>query len=209
MTKQVAEGVSLLKQYKITEITGAVANVNSWTEAETTGSVSGGGGITVGGTDGTAPVSGRVETKLTRYQTLMINGDDGKAYPVKMKNFEIPCTPDQKVTVFKIGEGEDAPVIHGYNYATGQHYQNDAALNWAMFPFLIFFGVLAVIVFLVWNWAAATSSDGFVMLAKTFIASGLIGLVVYGIAHIFAMVRSGRVRGNAAFKKRVSELSAG
>ncbi len=207
MTKQIAEGVSLFKNYKINEVTGSVASAQSWTESETTGSVSSGGGLTVGGTGATAPVSGRIETKLTRYQSFMLNGDDGKAHPFKMKNFEVECAPGQTLTVFTLGGDDDAPVLHVYNHDTGRHYKNDSALNWAMFPFLILFAVLAVIVFMVWNWASSNSSDGFITLAKTFVVSGLIGLVVYGIAHIFAMVRASGLRGNAAFKQRLTELS--
>lgn len=208
MTKKIAEGVSLFKRYTLNEISGSVAGAQSWTETETTGSVSGGGGVTVRGTGGSAPVTGRIETKITRFQSLMLNGDDGKAHPFKMKNFEVECAPNQTLTVFTLGGGEEAPVIHAYNHNTGRHYKNDAALNWAMYPFLILFAVLAVIVFMVWNWASGNSSDGFITFAKTFVVSGLIGLLVYGVGHIFAMVRAGGVRGDTAFKQRLSELSS-
>lgn len=209
MTKKIADGVSLFKRYTIGEVTGSVASSQSWTETETSGSVSGGGGMTVGGTGGTAPVSGRIETKVTRYQSLMLNSDDGKAHPFKMKNFQVECVPDQTLTVFTLGSGDEAPVIHVYNHDTGRHYKNDSGLNWAVYPFLILFAVLAVMVFMVWNWASGNSSDGFIKLAKTFVVSGLIGLAIYGVGHIFAMVRASGVRGNAAFKQRLSELSGG
>ncbi|MGD2132276.1 MAG: hypothetical protein PVI23_05745 [Maricaulaceae bacterium] len=208
--EQVAEGKALLKGYKIGAFTGTVNTTESRVEEETTGSVSGGQGITVGGTGASAPVSGRIETKITRFQNIMIDGEDGQAHPIELKNFQVPCSPGQKLTVFQLmGGGDEGPVIHIYNHDSRRHYKNDKALNWAMFPFLILFAVLAVVVFFVWNWASGSSDDGFVTLAKTFIASAFIGLVIYGIAHIFAMIRAGGVRGNPEFKKRLSELSGG
>ena len=192
MKNQVAQGASLYKRYTISEVTGSVASAEAWTETETTGSVSGGGGLTVGGTGGAAPVTGRVETKVTRYQSLMLKSEDGKAHPFKMKNFQVECIPNQTLSVFTLGSDDEAPVIHVYNHDTERHYKNDSALNWAMYPFLVLFAVLAAIVFMVWNWASGNSSDGFITFAKTFVISGFIGLFVYGLGHIFAMVRSSR-----------------
>lgn len=208
MTEQVASGSSLLKSYKIGVLSGTVESAESRTEMETTGTVSGGHGLTVGGTGATAPVTGRVETKITRYQTIMLKDESGRSHPIQLKNFEVPVSPGHKLSVFRLGGGGDGPIIHVYNHNSQQHYENQKALHWAMFPFLILFAALAVLAFVIWNWASGNSDgDGFIILAKTIVGTGLIGLVFYGIAHIFASIRAGGVRGNAEFKTYRQGLS--
>ncbi len=202
MSEQVAEGNTLGLKYAVNATTGTVKSSETRTETEVTGHVSGGGAANT-------PVSGKVETKVTNYQNIFLTDEAGKDHAIELKNFLVPCTEGQDLTLFQLakGSGDDGTCIQAFNKSTGKLYKNDKGLSAAMFPWLSFSAALVVMVLIIWNSTGSNPSfDGFERFAATFIASGIGLLVLYAVARIFAAVRGSRVLADTAYKSYLDRL---
>lgn len=209
MAKRIADGNAFGTKYEVFVRAGTVDSTDTRSETETTGTISGGGGMTVGGTGANAPVSGQIESKTTRYQNIYLTDEEGKEHAVELVDFLVPCREGQKLSLIfvKTGGKELGSYFHAYNHNTSKHYDHGAALRSEMFPIRILIGAVAVVAVITWrNFSGSPGNDGFEVVAGTFIVTGLIGVVFYGIAKIFAAVRGRRLRANPAFKQFLAAL---
>lgn len=211
MSRQIASGDAFGKKYEVYVRSGAVEGTEIRAETEVRGQISGGGGLTVGGSGGNAPVSGQVESRTTRYQNIYLTDEEGVEHAIELVDFVVPCKQGQKLSLFLVaGAGSDRGAwFHAYNHNTRQHYRCGPALRGEMFPKWILAGLLALVVVMTWNaFSASPGNDGFEVFFGTAIVAGLIGAVLYGVARIFAAVRGARVRGNLAWKQYIAGLAS-
>ncbi|GEM_PF-2203477 len=211
MFEQVAQGKTLFTSYSIHAITGEVMGVKTRSETETSGTISGGHGMNVGGTGASSPVRGSIETKTTRFQSLFLKDDAGKEHSIELVNYLVPCREGHKLTLLSLHTGSNSAgrYIHAYNHNTDQHVENDGAAAKSMFPMLMLLAAVALLGFFVFRSVSADpNNDGFEVLAMTFIATGLGGLALYAGAHVIAMIKAGHARGNSAYKQYLASLSA-
>ncbi|GAB4517946.1 MAG: hypothetical protein Tsb0010_02140 [Parvularculaceae bacterium] len=210
MVEVIAKGDAIRAAYEIRALTGTVTATETRSETEVKGDISGGGGFSVSGTGGTAPVSGKIESKTTRFQNIFMTDDEGGEHAIELVNFLVPCKEGQKLTLFQlVMGGSPKGYFHAFNHNTKNHYEKDGAVSKAMFPTLVFGAVVAVLAIWIWNSASGNPGNGsFEVFAMTFIGAGLGGVVLYGIAKIFAGVRAAKVHGNPAYKSFLSGLAA-
>lgn len=208
MVAVIAKGDAIRAAYEIRALTGTVNSTETRSETEVTGQISGGGGYSVGGTGGNAPVSGKIESKTTRFQNIFLTDDEGGEHAIELVNFLIPCKEGQKLTLFQlVMGGSPKDYFHAFNHNTKNHYEKDGAVSKAMFPTLVFGAAVAVLAIWIWNSASGNpGNDGFEIFAMTIIGAGLGGLVLYAAAKIFAGVRASKVHGNPAYKSFLSSL---
>jgi hypothetical protein len=210
MARKIADGSAFGTKYEVFVRAGTVDSTDTRSETETTGSISGGGGMTVGGTGANAPVSGQIESKTTRYQNIYLTDEDGREHPVELVDFLVPCREGQKLSLMfvKTGGKELGSYFHAYNHNTSKHYDHGAALRSEMFPIRILIAAVLIVALVTWkSISGSPGNDGFEVMAGTFIVTGLIGVVLYGIAKVIAGVRGARLRANPAFKQFLAELS--
>lgn len=210
MAEKIASGEAFGTKYEVFMRSGTVDSTDTRSETEVTGSVSGGGGFSVGGTGGNAPVSGSVESRTTRFQNIYLTDGGGKEHVVQLVDFLVPCKEGHKLSLFfvKTGGRELGHYFHAYNHNTGQHYEDGAALRGEMFPKLILAGAVAIVAIMSWNsFSGSPGNDGFEVFAGTFIVTGLIGVVLYGLAKVFAAIRGAKLKGNPAFKESIAKLA--
>lgn len=210
MAEQIAKGEALGTKYEVFVRSGTVDSTETRSETEVTGSVSGGGGLQVGGTGGNAPVSGSVESKTTRFQNIYLTEEGGREHAIELVDFLVPCKQGHKLSLFfvKTGGNEFGSYFHAYNHNTGQHYDDGAALRSEMFPKWVLAGAVAVVALLAWNsFSGSPGNDGFEVFAGTFIVTGLVGVVLYGLAKMFAAIRGAKLKRNPGYRKYLSQLA--
>lgn len=210
MSKKVAEGKALGSSYEVHVRTGTVNGTETRSETEVTGSVSGGGGYSSGGTGFTAPVSGSVQSKTTRYQTMFLTDEEGKEHTVELVDFLVPCKEGHKLSLFLLttGGSEYGSYFRAFNHNTKQHYQHGKAIRSEMFPARIFMIVAAL--FVAWVFFVAVSADGNSFgeaVFVTLLAGGAGVGLLWVVGAILGFVRSFGVKGNPALKTYVAGLA--
>lgn len=205
MSKQIAQGSALGARYRIHARTGTVDSTDTRAETEVTGNVSGGGGV--GGYS--APVSGSVQSKTTRFQNIYLTDEDGVEHNIELVNFLVPCKQGHKLTMLLCtsGDSDTGSYFRAYNHNTRQHCNHPKGVISEMFPWKIAGGVLGVIGLFILFSAFTSEGNGFgEALFVSVIAIALIGLVVAAIGWVFAYVRSISVRANPVLKNYVNGL---
>ncbi len=211
MSRRIAEGKAIGSQYEIRVRTGTVNGTETRSETEVTGSISGGGGYASGGTGYTAPVSGSVQSKTTRYQTMFLTDEEGREHTVELVDFLVPCKEGHKLSLFLLmtGGANVGSYFRAYNHNTGQHYEHTKAVRSEMFPWKIFTALTALLA--VWIFFIGISEDGngfgevlFITVIVTAIGGGLLWVV----GAVLAFIRSLGVRGNPAYKSYLAGLGA-
>jgi len=205
MSQQVAQGTAFGANYEIFARTGTVDSSDTRAETEVTGSVSGGGGV--GGYS--APVSGSVQSKTTRFQNIYLTEDDGTEHNIELVNFLVPCKEGHKLTMLGITSGNDGAYFRAYNHNTREHRNHPKGVISTLFPTKIF--MIAIGLFSLWFlFNALTDSQSGVgeALFMSFIAIVLVGLVFAAIGWVFAYIRSINVRSNATLKSFVNGLGS-
>lgn len=202
ISKTIASGQALGVAYHVCARSGVVEGTETRSETEVSGSISGGGGMTVQGTGASAPVSGRVESKTTRYQTIFLKEDDGDEHTIELVDFLVPCKEGQRLTMFvlKLGKNMFGPHVHAFNHNARQHYEDIAGIRSAMFPWKVFMGSVGAVAALVLL-SGFTSSDAslgetlFVTVILTAIAAFVVGVA----GRVVGMIRARAVRKNPEF----------
>lgn len=206
---QVATGSALGLKYGVFTVSGGVEATDTRSETEVTGSISGGGGMSYQGTGGNAPVSGRIESKTTRFQNIFLKEDDGTEHTVELVNFLVPCNSSQRLTLFGVthGNNEYGSWFRAYNHNSRNHYEHMKALRDEMFPRLSFRIALAVIAVL--TFFSANGEPG-ASLGSTLFLTLIVGLIAAGIlfviGSIIGFIRATIVRGDADYKRAVNEV---
>lgn len=205
MSNKIAEGTALGIRYRIHARTGTVDSTDTRSETEVTGNVSGGGGV--GGYS--APVTGSVQSKTTRYQNIYLTDEDGVEHNIDLVNFLVPCKQGHKLTMLfcMSGDSDSGSYFRAYNHNTREHRNHPKAVISEMFPWKTFTIVMAAFaLFVLFSaFGADNSSFGGALFVSIF---GIVigGLVVAAIGWIFAYVRSISVRSNATLKNFVNSL---
>ncbi|OOG27570.1 hypothetical protein B1C78_03625 [Thioalkalivibrio denitrificans] len=96
--KKIGEGKAAQFTYEVYELSGEVQSETTRSETEVTGQIHGGGGPY-------SYVQGRIKSKTTRYQTIMLREDDGTEHAIELVNMVLPCTAGQRVTLWRLGGG--------------------------------------------------------------------------------------------------------
>ena len=212
IAKKIVSGNVIGRKYHIHVRTGVVENSETRAETEVTGSVSGGGGYSVGGHGSTAPVSGSVESKTTRFQNIFLKDEDGDDHVIELVDFLIPCKEGQKLSLFIVKSGDNlrGPYFRAYNHNTREHYENTKAVSSEMFPMrklVMAIGGVGVLFFL----AGVFGDQGGIGAG---IGGAIVGMlisgIVFGIAgKIVAMIRGSNVRKNPEFAQFLNGLASG
>jgi hypothetical protein len=211
MSKQIAEGTALGASYNIYARTGTVDSTDTRSETEVTGNVSGGGGYTSGGTGFSAPVTGSIRSKTTRYQNIFLTDEDGVEHNVSLVNFLVPCKEGHKLTLLLLTSGgsDSGSYFRAYNHNTREHCNHPKAVTSEMFPWTIFMIAMAAIaaIMLFMGFSDSDSTIGGILFL-TILVLVLAGLVIGAAGWILAYIRSISVRSNAALKSFVNGLGS-
>jgi hypothetical protein len=120
--KKIAEGVALGRQYSLYEVTGTVQGETTRAETSVSGSVGGGGGVTIQGTGFSRPVSGQISSTTTRYQTIYLKDDDDeREIAINLVDLAVPCREGHRLTARSI---DKAVWFDVDNNTTGEGYEN-------------------------------------------------------------------------------------
>jgi len=207
MSKQIAEGTALGARYEIFARTGTVDSSETRAETEVTGNVSGGGGVS----GYSAPVSGRVQSKTTRYQNIYLTDDDGIEHNIELVNFLVPCKQGHKLTMLGIAPGgsDTGAYFRAYNHNTREHCNHPKGVISTMFPRKIFMGAMGLLaLFLLVNVFTDSSVGTGEALFMTAMILVFSGLILAGIGWVFAYIRSIGVRSNSTLKNYVNSLGS-
>lgn len=159
---KIAEGVALFQKYNIFELNGTVASEMTRSETEVEGSVSGGHSNT--------PVSGRISSKTTSYQTIFLKDDAGKENVVKLINFVIPCREGHKLTL----RGADKMCwFDVINHSTEESFRDNAGLAKYTRPVLVEWALIFV--------AALIAFIGGIMTSQSDIGAGIFTGVIFAL----------------------------
>lgn len=211
IAKKIASGKTLGVDYTVHDRTGTIEGTETRAETEVTGSVSGGGGYSSGGTGYTAPVSGSVQSKTTRYQNIYLKDLDGDEHTIDLVDFLVPCKDGHKVTFFIAkSQGRNAgPYFHAYNHNTRQHYACDKALRSELFPtrwVMIGLGIIGIFGFLS-NVSASDSTVGG-SLVLTLVLMLIFGGVFWVLGSILGAIRGRGLKNNPDFKRYLASLAS-
>ena len=204
MSTQIAEGTALGARYRIHSRTGTVDSTDLRVETEVTGNVSGGGGV--GGYS--APVSGNVQSKTTRYQNIYLTDDEGSEHNISLVNFEVPCRAGHKLTLLLLtaGNNDSGSYFRAYNHNTREHCNHPKGVISEMFPWKIAMIVMGIIGLFILVGAFGSDSGIGEALFLSVIALAIVGLIVGAAGWLFAYVRSIAVRSNPVLKRYVKNL---
>ncbi len=205
MSKQIAEGTALGARYKIHARTGTVDSTDTRSETEVTGNVSGGGGV--GGYS--SPVSGRVQSKTTRYQNIFLTDDDGVEHNIELVNFLVPCKEGHKLTMLLLtaGSSDSGSYFRAYNHNTREHCNHPKGVISEMFPWKIGMIAMAAVALFVLISAFTSDTAGFgEALFVSAILLVIVGLVIAAVGWTFAYIRSISVRANSTLKTFLNGL---
>lgn len=206
MSKQIAEGNAIGARYRIHARTGTVDSTETRSETEVTGNVSGGGGV--GGYS--APVTGRVQSKTTRYQNIFLTDEDGVEHNIDLVDFLIPCKQGQRLTMLLLtaGDGDSGSYFRAYNHNTREHCNHPKAVISEMFPWMIFLVALAVVGVMILFSAFGSDGNGFgeALFVSAFMIV-IVGLVFAAVGWILAYIRSIGVRSNSGLKSYLANIA--
>lgn len=208
--KKIASGNTLGVSYTVNDRTGTIEGSETRAETEVTGNVSGGGGYSSGGTGFTAPVSGSVQSKTTRYQNIYLKDEDGDDHTIDLVDFLVPCKEGHKVTFFiaKSAGRAVGPYFYAYNHNTREHYAHDRALRSELFPtmwFMIALGIIGVLAFMANMNESDSTFLGSIVLALFAMLLG--GAVLWVLGSILGMIRGRAVKNNPDFKRHLAGLT--
>lgn len=205
MSKQVTEGNALGARYRIHARTGIVNATDSRSETEVTGRVSGGGGAY----GYSAPVSGSVQSKTTRYQNIYLTDEDGIEHNIDLVNFTVPCMQGHKLTMLLVtaGSSDSGSYFRAYNHNTREHSNHPRGVINEMFPWKVAALVMGIIGLMILYKAFTSDGNGFgEALFMSIIMIALVGVVVAAVGWTFAYIRSIGVRSNSSLKQYLRSL---
>lgn len=206
MSRKIANGTALGARYEIFARTGTVDSADVRAETEVSGNISGGGGAY----GYSAPVSGSVKSKTTRYQNIYLTDEDGVEHNIELVNFLVPCKQGHKLTMLGITAGNDGAYFRAYNHNTREHCNHPKGVISTMFPrkvFMIALGLFAL--WVLWNAMTAEGNGVGEALFMSAVMIALVGLVFAGIGWVFAYIRSIKVRSDTTLKGFVNGLGSG
>jgi len=205
MSTQIIEGSSLGARYQIHARTGVVNSTDSRSETEVSGRISGGGGVY----GYSAPVSGSVQSKTTRFQNIYLTDEEGVEHNIDLVNFSVPCREGHKLTMLAVtaGKSDSGSYFRAYNHNTREHCNHPKGVISEMFPWKI--AALAMVAAALFILSAAFSNDansfGAALLVSV-IFTAIVAAVVGMLGWVFAYIRSIGVRSNSALKGYLRNL---
>ena len=205
MSKEIVRGNALGARYQIHARTGIVNATDSRSETEVTGRVSGGGGAY----GYSAPVSGSVQSKTTRFQNIYLTDEDGVEHNIDLVNFTVPCTQGHKLTMLAVtaGSSDSGSYFRAYNHNTREHCNHPRGVISEMFPWKIAALVIGVIGLMILYQAFTNDANGFgEALFVSAILIALVGVAVSIVGWVLAYIRSIGVRSNSSLKRYLNSL---
>lgn len=171
--------------HEISVITGTVTREQQRSEAEVSGSISGGGPTSYGG----GQVHGSISTRTTRFQEIFLALPNGKETRLDFKNFKVPCREQHCLSVVGVRRS-DGPwsdcAFH--NHMTGETVlQQDELFDALKYDGAARiggrWGLFVAAVALITQWDAGELVEGEIL--ANVLASGVLGilagLVVFAI----------------------------
>ncbi|MFT7186565.1 MAG: hypothetical protein ACI84K_001968 [Pseudohongiellaceae bacterium] len=145
MMKKITEGISILQNYALYELSGVVKSENTRSETSVSGFIP----------SKNSNMAGSVSSQTTTFQTIYFEGEGGKEQAVELVDLIIPCTQGHQLTLWGVNKGA---WFDSKNHTTDQKASSKIPLTHFTMPlktmkhamyavmlvfFCIFVGVLA------------------------------------------------------------------
>jgi len=120
--KKIAEGTTVMKNYEVYELSGTVKSETTRSETSVSGHVP----------SRNSNMAGNISSRTTTFQTIYLNGNDGKEHAAELVDLIIPCTEGHKLTLWAVN---GSAWFEGKNHTTEQHVSSKIPLTSFTMPF--------------------------------------------------------------------------
>lgn len=189
--------------HEISVVTGTVTREQQRSEAEVSGSISGGGPTSYGG----GQVHGNISTRTTRFQEIFLALPNGKEARLDFKNFKVPCREQHRLSVVGVRRS-DGPWS---DCAFHNHMTDETVLQRdELFDVLKYYaagrigarwGLFIALVALITQWDAGELVEGEIL--SNVLAAAILGILAgLAVAAILWLPVRARTRSRCAAAER-------